>query len=80
MYKEERLTIRQLQEILKQYEPDAPVFWQIYTHTEAALPEEDFGAVASSLMNDQEFLEDLHELITERAYDIHTQLKEGNQN
>jgi hypothetical protein len=78
MYKEERLTIRELQKILNDYEPDAPVFWQIYTHTEAALPKEDFGAVASSLMNDQRFLEDLHELITERAYDIHTQQKEGN--
>jgi hypothetical protein len=74
---EDRNTISELKELLNEYEPNTAVFWQLYTHTEAALPEEDFGAVASSLMNDQEFLEDLHELITERAYKIHTQLKEG---
>jgi hypothetical protein len=72
-----RQTISELKELLNEYEPNTGVFWQLYTHTEAALPEEDFGAVASSLMNDQEFLEDLHELITERAYKIHTQIKEG---
>jgi hypothetical protein len=71
-------TISALRVELDTYEDNTAVFWQLYTHTEAALPEEDFPAVASSLMNDQEFLEDLHELITERAYKIHTQLKEGN--
>ena len=75
---EDRNTISELSEFLKGYEPKTAVFWQIYTHTEAALPEEDFGAVANSLMNDQRFLEDLHEFITERAYDTHTKLKEGN--
>jgi hypothetical protein len=63
---------------LEDYEDRTPAFWQIYTHTEAAIPEEDFGAVASLLFTDLGFLEDLHELITERAYQIHTQLKEGN--
>jgi hypothetical protein len=77
---EDRNTISELKQYLEGYESNTAVFWQIYTHTEAALPEEDFGAVASSLMNDQEFLEDLHELITERAYKIHTQLKEGMNN
>lgn len=77
---EDRQTISELKKLLNEYEPNTAVFWQIYTHTEAALPEEDFGAVASSLMNDQEFLEDLHELITERAYKIHTQIKEGMNN
>lgn len=75
---EDRQTIRELKELLNEYEPNTAVFWQLYTHTEAHLPEEDFAAVAISLMNDQEFLEDLHELITERAYKIHTQIKEGN--
>ena len=70
-------TIQGLRLELNDYKDEAPAFWQIYTHTEAALPEEDFGAVASVLFTDQEFLEDLHELITERAYKIHTQIKEG---
>ena len=71
-------TIRGLKLELEDYEDQAPAFWQIYTHIEAALPEEDFGAVASVLFTDQGLLEDLHELISERAYKIHTQLKEGN--
>jgi hypothetical protein len=75
---QDRNTISELKQYLEGYDPNTAVFWQIYTHIEAAIPEEDFGAVASSLMNDQVFLEDLHELISERAYDIHTQLKEGN--
>jgi hypothetical protein len=73
-------TIRELKEFIEGYEDHTPIFWQLYTHTEAALPEEDFGAVANALANDQIFLEDLHELITERAYKIHTQLKEGMNN
>ena len=77
---EDRNTVSELRAYLEAYEPNTPVFWQIYTHTEAAIPEEDFGAVANSLANNQGFLEDLHELITETAYKIHTQLKEGNQN
>jgi hypothetical protein len=70
-------TIKGLKLELEDYEDQTPAFWQIYTHTEAAIPEEDFGAVSSSLFTDQELLEDLHELITERAYQIHTQIKEG---
>lgn len=75
---EEGQTIRELKEFIEAYEDHTPIFWQLYTHTEAAIPEEDFGAVANALANDQKFLEDLHELITERAYDIHAKLKEGN--
>ena len=69
-------TVRQLKESLKEYRDDTPLLWQFYASDHAAIPEEDFGAVSNSLMNNQVFLEDLHEFLSEWMDTARTQLKE----
>jgi hypothetical protein len=69
-------TVRQLKESLKEYRDDTPLLWQFYASDHAAIPEEDFVAVSNSLMNNQVFLEDLHEFLSEWMDTAHTQLKE----
>jgi hypothetical protein len=73
-------TVRQLKEALKEYRDDTPLLWQFYASDHAAIPEEDFGAVSNLLMNNQVFLEDLHQFLSDWMETTHTQLKEGNLN
>jgi hypothetical protein len=69
-----------LKEALKEYGDDTPLLWQFYTSDHAGIPASDFEAVSSYLMDDQVFLEDHHQFISDWLETIHTQLKEGNQN
>lgn len=73
-------TVGKLKELLKDYSDDTPLLWEFYTSDHAAIPASDFEAVANYLMDDQVFLEDHHEFISEWLENIHTQLLEGNLN
>jgi hypothetical protein len=73
-------TVRKLKEALKEYRDDTPLLWQFYASEHAAIPEADFEAVSESLMNNQVFLEDLHEFLSDWMYTTHTQLMKGNKN
>lgn len=58
-------TVRRLKEALKEYRDDTPLLWQFYASEHAAIPEDQFEEVSYLLMNDQVFLEDLHQFISE---------------
>jgi len=70
-------SVGRLKEALKEYRDDTPLLWQFYASEHAAIPEADFEAVSESLMNNQVFLEDLHEFLSDWMDTTHTQLKKG---
>lgn len=58
-------TVSKLKEALKDYRDDTPLLWQFYASDHAAIPEDQFEEVAYRLMDNQVFLEDLHEFLSE---------------
>ena len=73
-------TVRQLKEALKDYRDDTPLLWQFYASEHAAIPADDFEAVSNALMNNQVFLEDLHDFLSAWMETTHTQVKKGTNN
>lgn len=58
-------TAGSLRETIAAIPNDTPMLWQFYTADHAAIPEENFEDVAHVLMNSDEFLEELHQFISE---------------
>lgn len=58
-------TAGSLRETIAAIPNDTPMLWEFYTAHHAAIPEENFEAVAYLLMNSDEFLEDHHQFISE---------------
>jgi hypothetical protein len=58
-------TAGSLRESIAPISNDTPMLWQYYTAEHAAIPEENFEEVAHLLMNSDEFLEELHQFISE---------------
>lgn len=58
-------TAGSLRETIAPVANETPMLWQFYTAEHAAIPEENFEAVAHLLMNSDEFLEDHHQFMSE---------------
>jgi hypothetical protein len=58
-------TAGSLRETIAAIPNDTPMLWEFYTAHHAAIPEENFEAVAHLLMNSEVFLEDLHQFMSE---------------
>ena len=72
-------TAGELIEQLKKYETATPLLWQFYAAEHAAIDPKHFRAVANELMDNQVFLEDLHQFISEWMELTQNKLKkEGN--
>lgn len=73
-------TVSKLKEALKDYRDDTPLLWQFYASDHAAIPEDQFEEVAYRLMDNQVFLEDLHEFLSEWMELTLDQVKNGGKN
>jgi hypothetical protein len=72
-------TAGELIEQLKEYDTTTPLLWQFYAAEHAAVDPKHFRAVSADLMNNQVFLEDLHQFISEWMELTQNKLnKEGN--
>lgn len=58
-------TAGSLRETIAAIPNDTPMLWEFYTADHAAIPEENFEAVAHVLMNSEVFLEDHHQFMSE---------------
>jgi hypothetical protein len=70
-------TVAKLKKALKDYRDDTPLLWQFYSSDHAFIPEDQFAEVAYRLMDNQVFLEDLHEFLSEWMELTLDQVKNG---
>jgi len=77
------MKIKDLIAQLQEEDQEAPVLMQYYTAAHAAIPEDKFEAVADYLLDNQNFLEDIHEVFSgwmTEALDIVDELEEEGKN